>query len=256
MNWDHEGEDFVVALDKSTGKERWRRGRDEITSWSTPLVVEHGGRAQVVVSATSQVRSYDLTTGEELWNIPGMTVNAIPSPVHADGIVYVMSGFRGSMAYAIDLAKAKGAIEGTDAVRWRFDRDTPYVPSPLLYDGLLYFLKTNNGLLTAVDAKTGKPHYQAQRLEGVPNVFASPVAAAGQDLRGRPRGRDRGAQAGADPRGARHQHARRSLRCLAGAGRRGDLFEGDEVPVFDRELRGNPKFQIPSSNHAQLPNSN
>jgi outer membrane protein assembly factor BamB len=60
------------------------------------------------------------------------------------------------------------------------DRDTPYVPSPLLYEGILYFLKTNNGLLTAVDAKTGKPHYQAQRIEGVPNVFASPVAAAGK----------------------------------------------------------------------------
>ena len=63
---------------------------------------------------------------------------------------------------------------------WSLDRDTPYVPSPLLYDGILYFLKTNNGLLSAFDAKTGKPHYQLQRLEQVPEVFSSPVGAAGR----------------------------------------------------------------------------
>lgn len=180
VNWDHEGEDFVVALDKNTGRERWRRGRDEMTSWTTPLVVEHGGRAQVVVSATGQVRSYDLTTGEELWNIPGMTVNAIPSPVYADGVVYAMSGFRGSMAYAIDLAKAKGAIEGTDAVRWRFDRDTPYVPSPLLYDGLLYFLKVNSPILTVIDVANGQVVYGPQRVDGINTIYASPVGAAGR----------------------------------------------------------------------------
>ena len=56
VNWDHEGQSFVVALDKKTGRELWRRERDEITSWSTPLVVEHDGRAQVVISATGKVR--------------------------------------------------------------------------------------------------------------------------------------------------------------------------------------------------------
>jgi outer membrane protein assembly factor BamB len=63
---------------------------------------------------------------------------------------------------------------------WTLEKDTPYVPSPLLYDGIVYFLKTNSGLLSAYDAKTGKPHYQLQRLEGVPNVFASPVGAKGR----------------------------------------------------------------------------
>ena len=78
------------------------------------------------------------------------------------------------------LADAKGDIDGTGAIVWTLDRDTPYVPSPLLYDGVLYFLKTNNGLLSAFDAASGKPHYQNQRLEGVPNVFASPVGADGR----------------------------------------------------------------------------
>ena len=95
-------------------------------------------------------------------------------------MVFLTSGFSGNSLKAVRLDGAKGDITNTPAVAWTMDRDTPYVPSPLLYEGILYFLKTNNGLLTAVDAKTGKPHYQAQRIEGVPNVFASPVAAAGK----------------------------------------------------------------------------
>jgi outer membrane protein assembly factor BamB len=100
--------------------------------------------------------------------------------VSGGGMVFLMSGFRGNSLKAIRLEGAKGDITNTPAIAWTLDRDTPYVPSPLLYEGILYFLKTNNGLLTAVDAKTGKPHYQAQRLAAVPNVFASPVAAAGR----------------------------------------------------------------------------
>ncbi|HUP22586.1 MAG TPA: PQQ-binding-like beta-propeller repeat protein [Thermoanaerobaculia bacterium] len=180
LNWDHEDEDFIVALDKRTGEERWRRDRDEITSWTTPLVVEHDGRAQVVVSATGAIRSYDLATGEDLWHTPGMTVNAIPSPVHAGGVVYLTSGFRGSALLAIDLAKARGNLEGTDAIRWRFDRDTPYVPSPLLYDGLLYFLKVNSPILTVIDVANGEVVYGPQRLDGVDNIYASPVGADGR----------------------------------------------------------------------------
>ena len=109
-----------------------------------------------------------------------MTMNPIPSPVHGDGLVFLMSGFRGNDLKAIRLADAKGNITGTSAIAWTLDRDTPYVPSPLLYDGILYFLKTNNGILSAFDAKTGKPHYQQQRLDRAPNVFSSPVGAAGR----------------------------------------------------------------------------
>ena len=74
----------------------------------------------------------------------------------------------------------RGDITGTNAIVWSLDRDTPYVPSPLLYNGILYILKTNSGILSAFDAKTGKPHYALQRLDGVPNVFASPVGAGGR----------------------------------------------------------------------------
>jgi outer membrane protein assembly factor BamB len=94
--------------------------------------------------------------------------------------VFATSGFRGNALRAVRLADAKGDITGTSAVVWSLDHDTPYVPSPLLYDGVLYLLKSNSGILSAYDAKTGKPHYQLQRLDGVPNVFASPVGAKGR----------------------------------------------------------------------------
>ena len=178
--WDHQGESFIAALDKKTGKELWRQKRQEIDSWATPLVVESGGKAQVVTGAMNRIRSYDLQSGELVWETAGLTMNPIPSPVAADGIVYLMSGFRGNSLKAIRLAEAKGDITGTPAILWSFDRDTPYVPSPLLYDGVLYFLEGNTGVLSAFDAKTGKPHYQVQRIEGVPNVFASPVGADGK----------------------------------------------------------------------------
>jgi outer membrane protein assembly factor BamB len=88
-----------------------------------------------------------------------------------------MSGFRGNDLKAVRLADARGDITGTGAILWSLDRDTPYVPSPVLYNGIVYFLKTNSGILSAFDAKTGKPHYQLQRMQNLPNVFSSPVAA-------------------------------------------------------------------------------
>jgi len=178
--WDHQGASFIVALNKVTGAELWRTKRDEIDSWATPLVVEAGGEAQVVTGAMRRVRAYDADTGAIVWETAGLTMNPIPSPVSADGLVILMSGFRGNSLKAIRYADAKGDITGTANVVWSLDRDTPYVPSPLLYDGILYFLKSNNGLLSAYDAKTGTPHYQVQRIEAVPNIFASPVGAAGR----------------------------------------------------------------------------
>jgi len=107
-------------------------------------------------------------------------MNPIPSAVYEDGIAILMSGFRGNQLRAVRLADAKGDITSGGAQVWTLEKDTPYVPSPLLYDGIVYFLKTNSGLLSAYDARTGRPHYALQRLEGVPNVFASPVGAKGR----------------------------------------------------------------------------
>jgi len=175
--WDHQDASFIVTLDAATGKELWRAARQEVDSWATPLVVTHDGRAQVVTAAQKRVRSYDLDTGQVVWESDGLTMNPIPSPVAENGMVFAMSGFQGSALKAIRLADAKGDITGGKAIVWRLDRDTPYVPSPLLYDGFLYVLKSNAGILSVFDAKTGRSHYQLQRLDGIPEVYSSPVAA-------------------------------------------------------------------------------
>ena len=98
----------------------------------------------------------------------------------AGGLVFVTSGYRGNRLAAIDLSAAAGDIRGSDAVVWSVDRDTPYVPSPLLLDGQLYVLKSNSGVLTAYDAATGAKRYGPERVPGIRNVYASPVAAAGR----------------------------------------------------------------------------
>ncbi len=181
INWDHEGDSFVVALDAGTGRERWRTARTgEVTSWATPLIVEVGDRQQVVVPATGKSRGYDLGSGRELWSVSGMTTNVIPSPVALDGHVFLTSGYRGSMLQAIALDRAQGPLEETKAVVWSYDRDTPYVPSPLLYDGALYFLKRFDNILTVLDAKTGSVVRGAERLTGLGDIWASPVGAAGR----------------------------------------------------------------------------
>ena len=160
-----------------TGRELWRVGRDEIDTWATPFVVEVGGRAQVIVPGMNRLQSYDLETGSVVWHAPGLTMNPIPSPVGEDGMVIATSGFRGNNLKAIRLKDAKGDISSTGAIVWSLDRDTPYVPSPVLYDGFLYLLKTNSAILAVFDALTVKPHYQIQSLEGIREVFASPVGA-------------------------------------------------------------------------------
>ena len=93
--------------------------------------------------------------------------------------MYAMSGFRGNALRAIRLAHAKGEITGPPGLAWSYDKDTPYVPSPLLVGGGLYFLKSNSGILTALDAASGATRY-SERLEALPNVYASPVAADGR----------------------------------------------------------------------------
>ena len=180
--WDHfvPGASFIVAFDKTTGRELWRVKRDEIDTWATPLVIDVGGRPQVVVNGMNKIRSYDLETGNVVWEAPGTTMNPIPSPVYEKGVVFLMSGFRGNNLKAIRLADAKGDLTGSKAIVWEINRDTPYVPSPLLYDGILYFLKTNSGILSAFDAQTGKAHYQVQRMAELGEVFSSPVGAQGR----------------------------------------------------------------------------
>jgi outer membrane protein assembly factor BamB len=179
VNWDHESDSFLYALDKRTGAQKWRAARDEKTSWSTPLVVEYEGKLQVIVSASKRVRGYDLATGEQLWECAGLTDNVVSSPVYTQGLVIAGNSYYQQAMVAIRLAGAKGDISRTDRVAWKLNRLTPYVSSPLLYGDTLYFLRHNQNVLSRLDPTTGQARGEPLRLEGIgDSIFSSPVGAA------------------------------------------------------------------------------
>jgi outer membrane protein assembly factor BamB len=173
--FDHEGEDFLQTLDAATGKPKWRVERNEISNWAAPLVVDHAGTKQVIVAASGKVRGYRLDDGGLIWEAAGLGQNTIPAPVHKDGTVIVMSGFRGSYLLAIKLGE-KGDLTGSKSIVWTTDRGTSYTPSPVLHDGKLYML-TDTGMLSCLDAMTGKQYYDRTRLPKPYSFKASPVLA-------------------------------------------------------------------------------
>lgn len=179
--WDHEGESFLVAFDKRTGAERWRTPRDEKTSWSTPIVFEHAGRTQLVVSATQRVRGYDPATGKQLWECGGLTDNVVSSPVYGHGMVFAGNSYYRQAMFGLRLDGAEGDVTRSDRVAWRLSRMTPYVSSPLLYGDTLYFLRHLQNILSRLDPVTGQTRGEALRLEGIGDlIFSSPVGAAGR----------------------------------------------------------------------------
>lgn len=177
--WDQQEGSFIEALDAATGQTLWKKERDEVTSWATPLIVERAGKAQAIVSASNRVRSYELKTGELLWECGGQVGNVIPAPVADQERVYCMSGFRGAALYALPFDQT-GDLTDSDKIAWSMKQGTPYVPSPLLYGGRLYFNQSNNGILTVVEAATGKVLIERTRLPGIASIYASPVGAAGR----------------------------------------------------------------------------
>lgn len=173
--WDHEGDSSVVALDAATGEIRWQTERDERTTWATPLITEYNGRTQVITNAT-RVRSYDLDTGELIWECGGQVDNPIPSPIRFEDSVICMTGYRGNSIVSVSL-DAQGDVTDTAKVLWSRDDAAPYVPSATLYKGQLYLTKSNQALITSIDARTGEVIIPQQRLPGASAFYASPVAA-------------------------------------------------------------------------------
>lgn len=176
--FDHEGDSFMVTLDKETGKEIWRVPREEQSNWSAPLVVDYQGRKQIVVSATKKVRSYDFQSGKLIWECAGLGQNTIPQPVRQEDLVFVMSGYRNPNLMAIRLGRG-GDLTGTDAVVWSQTRGNSYTPSPVVHDNKLYVL-TDNGLISCYNARTGEPYYHQVRLPKTYSFKSSPVGVKGK----------------------------------------------------------------------------
>jgi outer membrane protein assembly factor BamB len=175
---DHEGESFLLALDKASGQELWRTPRQGNTNWSGPYVLTHNGRKQIVISASREVVAYDPATGKPIWSARGLGQNTIPAPVAEGGMVFVMSGYRNPNLMAIRLGP-EGDLTNTDAIVWQNQRGNSYTPSPVLHEGKLYVL-TDTGLLSVFEGKTGKAFYQQTRLPKPYNFKASPVGANGK----------------------------------------------------------------------------
>jgi outer membrane protein assembly factor BamB len=182
---DTQADSFVMALDAKTGKPIWKTDRDELPSWGTPTVIAGSAGDELVTNASNYIRAYDPRTGQELWKLGGSSKITAPTPFLANGLVIVASGrgperplfavrpgARGDLTLLKDHTSSQG-------VAWSKPGRGSYMPTPLVYDGILYVL-ANNGVFDAYEVETGQEIYR-QRLEPVGSGFsASPVAADGR----------------------------------------------------------------------------
>ena len=171
---------FIAAFDTKTGKEVWRVPRKVDVTWSTPVLVHTDKRTELVTSAAEAIIAYDPATGRELWRHKGLESNAVPSPVVSDDLVVLTSGSPSKIALAIR-AGGSGDVTGTSQLVWSYNKGTAYVPSPILYGDYIY-LMTDRGLLTCLDAKSGKMEYEGARVPKPTTFMASPVAYEGKIL--------------------------------------------------------------------------
>lgn len=177
--WDQEEQSMLLALDTSTGDEKWRVKRDEPTTWATPLITKSGETVQVITNGT-QVRSYNLENGDLIWECGGQASNPIPAPVLVDDHVICMTGYRGYAIVSTRIDSEGDVTDSEEAVAWTADDAAPYVPSPVLWDGKLYFCKGFTNVISARDARTGETYLDQERLPHVRDIYASPVAADGR----------------------------------------------------------------------------
>jgi outer membrane protein assembly factor BamB len=165
---------FILALDKRDGREVWRTPRKVQVSWATPVVVRAEGRDELVTSGAELIIAYDPATGKELWRTTGVQSNAIPSPVYGHGIVFLSSGFPAKRVIAVKLG-GNGNLTGTPNIAWTYSKGTAYVSSPILVGDYLYIMN-DQGVMTCLEAKTGKVQYEGGRPPEPARFMASMVA--------------------------------------------------------------------------------
>ena len=174
-----------MALKAETGEIVWKTERDELPSWGTPNVVITSAGPQLVTNAPNFIRSYDPQSGKELWRVGPSSKITAPTPVAGNDLIVVASGRPPERPIFAVRPDARGDLTlpqgktSSQQIAWSRTGRGPYMPTPLIYNGLLYVL-ANNGILDAYNLKTGEEIYR-QRLPYIGSGFsASPVAADGK----------------------------------------------------------------------------
>lgn len=178
LNLDTDADDFLLAVDKATGKTIWQTSRAGATrSWATPMIWNAGGQDEIVVSGSYRVKAYSPKDGKELWTVDGLTTWVTPTPVTAHGLLFVAAnGPGGNITMAIRPG-GRGNITNTH-VAWRYERAAPYISSPVVVGDYLYTVR-NGGVMTCLNARTGALAWQ-QRLPAGGDYYSSLLAADGK----------------------------------------------------------------------------
>jgi outer membrane protein assembly factor BamB len=182
---DTQTDSFLLALDAKTGKTVWKTERDEIPSWGTPTVVTTPSGPELVLNASNFIRGYDPRTGKELWRLGRSSKITAPTPIFAEGVIVVASGRGPERPIFVVKPGARGDLTlpenetKSETIVWSRTGRGSYMPTPLIYKGILYVL-ANNGLFDAYNLRTGEEIYR-QRLPQIGSGYsASPVAADGK----------------------------------------------------------------------------
>jgi outer membrane protein assembly factor BamB len=176
LNGDHDGDSYLVALDRADGHTLWKTPRDNHTrSYCAPLIRQMGGRTQMVLSGDICVASFDPDTGKRYWVIDGPTEQFVASPVYSErtGLVYITGGFPDHHILAIR-PDGNGNVTQTH-IAWRTTRGAAYVPSPILEAGC-FLVVSDSGVAHCYECETGNLFW----AERVGEEHASLVSAQGR----------------------------------------------------------------------------
>jgi outer membrane protein assembly factor BamB len=177
---DHTGPQgsFIAAFDKESGRQLWRTARRETVGWGTPVAIRFGGRDEIVVSGERTVYAYDPSTGDQLWSCAGNMPEAVPTPVVGEGLLFCSTG-RAGPTLAIRPG-GRGDVTA-ERVAWQTQKGSPFIPSPLVYDGRLYMVNDMASVATCMRAVDGEVLWQGRLGEARREGFsASPVALDGK----------------------------------------------------------------------------
>jgi len=182
---DTQEDDFLISIDAASGEILWKTARDELPTWGTPTVVRTGGEPELVTNGANFIRGNNPITGEELWRLGRSSKITAPTPIFTPEHIVVASGRGPERPIFVLRHGARGDLtlpEGetsSENVVWSVVRRGPYMPTPLIYEGILYVL-ANNGVFDAYDLQTGEELYRQRIPHLGSGLSASPVAADGK----------------------------------------------------------------------------